>query len=142
MGYYLRFIVTDPPPLSVAHLDAALRSVDPAYTIDGYDLRHGDGLYGEIEVNPRGTGLCDEELGELADFIEDAGEGDRARVLAVLKQATAIVAVRVLWQGREAAETLTRLDPLWGWLFDHRAGLLQADGEGYYDEDGRVLDVP
>ncbi len=57
----------------------------------------------------------------------------------LLQEAQATVAVRVLSQGRETGATLEKIDPLWDWLFDEYRGLLQADGEGYYDANGQIL---
>jgi hypothetical protein len=36
---------------------------------------------------------------------------------------------------------LKAIDPLWRWLHANRRGLLQADGEGYYDAKGLVLEL-
>ncbi len=51
----------------------------------------------------------------------------------------AMFVIRVLWQGREAEETLDKIVPLWDWLFENYSGLLQADGEGYYDKEQKIL---
>ena len=58
-----------------------------------------------------------------------------------LTNATSIIAVRVLWQGREPEPTLEKLDALWNWLLSNRTGLMQADDEGYYDSSGLILSV-
>lgn len=141
MGYYMRYIDTDESPLSLDDLGAALTAVDAAYSITNGDLLHGDDLHGQIEINRRGSELCDEELGELQDFAEDADGENKPRVMDTLTNATAIVAVRVLWQGREPQPTLKKLDPLWQWLLANRSRLMQADDEGYYDKSGLILPV-
>lgn len=67
------------------------------------------------------------------------GREGHERVLEVLTRVREMIAVQVLFGGRDIESTLTRLDPLWEWLFAHRRGLLQADGEGFYDATGLVL---
>lgn len=141
MGYYMRYIVTDDRPLSIADLDAALKATDSAYEIKDGGLYHGADLYGEIEINLRGEELGDEELGELEEFAEDSDGEQKQRVLAALRNAKSIVAVRVLWQGRDPEPTLEKPDPLWEWLFSNRQGLMQADGEGYYDASALIFEV-
>ncbi len=63
-------------------------------------------------------------------------------MLAVLDGAQAIVGMEAEWTGSDAEPVLSRLDPLWDWLFEQRQGLLQMDTEGFYDADGLVLDMP
>src|SRR5262245_6915905 len=156
MGYYMRFFDTSEKPLTIGEIEGALRDVDPAYRLEApesakvpqADLYLGDGLYAEIEINQPGDGLFEDEIAEMLEFLEDAegkarkdAEGKaRKRVEKVLKGARRIVSVRVLGQDRETDETLAGIDPLWKWLFSTRAGLLQADGEGYYDADDLVLE--
>jgi hypothetical protein len=151
MGYYMRYIVTD-GELRLVEIEEALRGTDGAYRLHQHsgtqrqsaDLYHGDELYGELEINRPGDGLFEDEIAELREMVEEREESDedgRRRVVDLLTRATGMLAVRVLWQGRDAEPTLERLDPLWRWLHDRREGLLQADSEGYYDQDGLVLAV-
>jgi hypothetical protein len=148
MGYYIRFIATDAEELHLATLEAALRDVDPAYSIKNVtrpssefgDLFHGEELYGQIEVNQPAD---PEELEELREDVTEA-EGtrkQREKVLKCLREARLVVAVQVLWQGRSADATLDKLQPLWQWLAGNRQGLLYADEEGFYDESGLILGV-
>jgi len=149
MGYYMRFFDTSAEPLNLGVVDSALRQLDPAYRVNIFpktdalqgEFHYGDGLYGEIEINQLADGLFDEELQEQLETLGDAEEGDPAPVAETLRAARRSVVVRVLWQGREPADTLVRIDPLWTWLFDSRTGLMQADGEGFYDSQGLVLAV-
>jgi len=146
MGYFMRFIVTD-GELRLEEVEHALSAVDPPFRLQGHgesrdhsaDLYRGDELYGELEVNRPGDDLFEDEIDELLELLEGQ-EGEAVETVeTVLRGATAILAVRVLWQGREVESTLSSLDPLWRWLHDQREGLLQADDEGYYDGDGLVL---
>ena len=149
MGYYFRFICTDPRGLSLEDLHAGIRSVNPAYEVEitprePYQsmeglLKIGDVALADIEVNRPGDGLFEEELGELNDFISDMTGNQKRRVRAALKAAKLIVAFQVLYQGREATEVFNDLDQVWNWLFANRTGVLQADDDGYYDSSGKLL---
>ncbi len=148
MGYYMRFITTDPKPSSIDVLGGRLRSRNPGWRLESEAARRpsakihlGHELLGELEVNQPGDGLFDEEVEELLELIEADGRGDRERVVKLLEGATAAYVVRVLWQGREAEDTLDALDAVWEILFELHDGLLQADAEGYYSREGQVLEV-
>jgi hypothetical protein len=149
MGYFLRFILTD-DEIDLETVGSALTDTDPGYAITevhhepvehGLLTYQGD-LYGQIEVS-RIEGPEDEELQELRDDVEESGspKSKRPMVLQLLKEAKAMLVVQVLWQGREMEATLEKIDPLWEWLFTNRKGLLQADGEGYYNPSGLILKV-
>ena len=120
----MRFIVTDEKDVSLSVLESGLKQNDAAYSIERDDesddegeLRFNGDLYGVIEINRPGDGLFDEEIVELKEFLEDA-EGERkSEVLQTLNEAKAIIAVQVLWQGRETDETLEKIAPLWEWLY-------------------------
>jgi hypothetical protein len=144
----MRFIVIAEQDVSLGLLESALKQVDSAYLIERDEesdieglLKCGDDVYGQIEVNLPGDDLFDGEIEELKDFVNNSEGIKRSEVLNVLSQAKAIVAIRVLDQGRESEDTLMKIDPLWRWLFANRQGLLQAGGEGYYDASGLILEV-
>jgi hypothetical protein len=144
----MRFIAADEQDVSLSVLEAALKETDAAYLIErdeGSDsegvLTYKGDVYGEVAVNRPGDGIFDEEIEELREFVDEVEGEKKSDVLSVLGRAKAIVAVRVLWQGRESEETLEKIDPLWQWLLAHRTGLMQADGEGYYDATGLILEV-
>jgi hypothetical protein len=141
MGYYLRFLVTDDRPISLDILRLALQSIDAAYSIDEHDeIRHGDSVYGSIEVNFPQTDWSREEIAEFREELVDEPQSPaKSEVEATLNQTIAIVSVQVLWQGRTNEETMVKLDPLWDWLFANYSGIQQADGEGYYSAYGPLL---
>ena len=142
MSYYMRFITTDTAETTPSILEQALKETDSEYSIaDSGELKHGDDVYAVVEVNRPGDSLFAEEIGELREFVEAVRGKRKADVLRTLDNAKAIVAVQVLFGGRESEATLEKLDPLWEWLMSHRKGLLQADGEGYYDQTGPILKV-
>ncbi|MBX3730884.1 MAG: hypothetical protein KF858_17040 [Candidatus Sumerlaeia bacterium] len=148
MPYRMRYFDTTPEPLALQDIEKALVCVDPEYRLDVVEgsktplanLCRGDDIFAQIEINQPGDGLFEPEIQEMLDFLADSeGEG-RERVEAVLKAATHTIALALVWQERETDETLSGIDPLWEWLFQNRRGLLQADGEGYYDETGLILE--
>jgi hypothetical protein len=107
---------------------------DARVALDGRMLAH-------LTINVPGDGLFDDERAELSEYAE-AGEGPgRPIVLETLANARTILAAQVLFGDRDTDETLDALGPLWSWLQDNRRGLLQADGEGYYDTDGLILEL-
>ncbi|KAA1257029.1 hypothetical protein LF1_56670 [Rubripirellula obstinata] len=141
MSYYVRYICTDPRPVSLDDLRLGLATVDPQYSIVDDELHFDGELYGQLDVNARGTELCDEELDELQEFLEDAESGDTQRVVDCLTNATSIIAIQVLWQGREPEPTLERVYAVLEWLLANRSGIAQVDDNGYYDSNGQVVAV-
>ena len=97
--------------------------------------------FGEIEINRRGEQLFEEEIAELMEFVSDAPGSAAEIVVDHLRRASTVVVVRVLWGGSDTNQPLEMLVPLWNWLFANRAGLLQVDGEGFYDNTGLVLEI-
>ncbi len=149
MGYYMRFISTDEKEITIKAMAEALTAEDSSYELQveqdaecpsGILLFRGE-EYAEIESNTLGDEVFEEEIEELKEFLEDAGSGDVARVHSTLEDAKGIVAARVLFGGRKPEETLLRLSALWTWLLNNRTGLLQADGQGYFDASGLMLEV-
>ena len=146
MGYYMRYISTDEREITIPSLESVLKRVDPRYSItnvqktprESGNLMYGGEIYGQIEINRPGDELFEEEVEELKEFLSES-RGKKKTVLQTLTNAKTIVAVQVLWQDRDTEQTLIRIDPLWDWLFNNRRGLLQADGEGYYDSSGLIL---
>ena len=139
MGYYMRFVSTDQRPVTARELRDALVVVDPGYDIAVDDsvvtIHHSGATIAQVEINVPGDGLFEEERDELVEFATNADdEGSaKARVLDTLRAVRTIVAAQVLFGTGDAEATLRRLDPLWAWLLQNQEGLLQADGEGYYD---------
>lgn len=149
MGYYMRFLfASEDEPLTLDLVEGGLKELDPGYALrraagakgEQADLHHGDALYGELEINRAGSELFDEEREELMEAVAaEEEEPARQEVLSFLERVQGAVVIRVLWQGRDVEPTLEQLDPLWGWLFERAEGLLQADGEGYYDAEGDLV---
>ena len=149
MGYYMRFFTTSTEETTLSTIETALKRTDAAYSItnrisarhEAGTLAYEDGLYGQIEVNRTGDGLFGAEVEEFREEAEEAPGKGKETVLEALDATRAIVSIELLFQNRETEETLRRIDPIWHWLFENRSGLLQVDGEGWYDRSGRVLRV-
>lgn len=146
MGYYLRYITTNQQAITLPVIAAALQALDPAYTLAGdqvddiADLLHGETFCGVLEINRPGDDIFEDDLREFRDMVGTGETEAERRVLAVLANAQAMVAVEAIWQGTDSESALGRLDPLWDWLFAHHTGLLQADNEGFYDADDLILE--
>jgi hypothetical protein len=143
MGYYFRFFTADEAPLSLAAIDQGLRAADPAYAVAAEgdaagQLTRGGELHAQIEIE---SPPDPEEIKELKEALKGARGRKRKRVVDGLDGAKTAVIIQVLTGGRDWDATLDALTPLWRWLFTTRDGLLQADGEGYYDRTGLVLEV-
>ncbi len=137
MGYYMRFITTDTNLIDLVKIGQVLQSTDTKYALeikgnDGTLLYDGD-AYADMEINLPGDGLFDDEIEELIEFLEDAKGRKKKRVQTTLKNAEQILAVQVVFGGRDLDVTFDRIDPIWKYMFEHHPGLLQTDGEGYYD---------
>lgn len=146
MGYYMRYLVADDRPVSVADVETCFGGLGDQYTTESGDdevvVNHAGQPIAHVTLNVPGDGLFEEELEELREFAEDAEDGPgKRRVHATLRGARQIVAAQLLMGGRDPEEILSALDPFWAWLFAQRQGLMQADGEGYYSADGQILEV-
>lgn len=139
MGYYIRFLLEDDRPLSLEEVTAGLHAADPGFALtDGGDLTRGGELIAQLDISLPGSGIFEDDI---SLFREQAGSAGGAEVAARLGSVTAILAARLLWQGRTAEETLDQLGPLWDWLTASRRGLVHADGEGFYDQGELILET-
>ncbi len=146
MGYYMRYFSTDNQDITLPWLEEAPKRVNPRYSIDHDTRRDKDrGLlflagdnYGQFEINRPGDGLFEGEIEEFLEGIDaldvvEAGRREgRETVRGTLERAKCILALQVFFEGRETGATFEGISPLWKLLFEARAGLLQADGEGFY----------
>jgi hypothetical protein len=143
MGYYLRFITTDTNLIDLKKIGEILQSTDPKYALEIQNndatLMYDGDPYADMEINLPGDGLFDDEIEELIEFLEDAKGRKKKRVQTILKEAEQMLAVQVVFGGRDLDVTFNRIDPIWVHLFEHHKGLLQADGEGYYDAPEHLL---
>jgi hypothetical protein len=146
MSYYMRFFIDDVQKIDLDTKETALKRADQGYTLvsrdaadESAELMWKGAIYGEIEISHSSSDLMAEEVEELIDFIDEKGSAPAKQVVQMLREAKCVVAVRVLFQGRSTELTLAKIDPLWEWLFGNYRGLLQADGEGFYDSNELLL---
>ena len=141
MGYWMRFFDTKTPVLTLKSLTSALRRLDRKFGLDSGQLTYDGVAFAQIEISQPGDGIFEEEVANFRDCVE-AKRGTKiadakAKVLATLDSAKRTVVVRV----GDHDEALELLDIVWDWMFAHRAGLLQADGEGFYEDEELLLAV-
>jgi hypothetical protein len=141
----MRYIVADERPVTLEDVHTALAQAGGEYDVDGEEteatLSYRGHRVGHVTLNVPGDELFDAERDELVAFAEEGDGRDKSRVLDTLRSARGIVAVQVLFGDGNSERTLKAIDPLWRWLHANRRGLLQADGEGYYDAKGLVLEL-
>jgi hypothetical protein len=141
MAYYLRFLCEDDRPLSLEEILRGLQDADPGFDLlKGGSLMHDQELLAQLELTPAEDQLFAAEIAELRELTGQAGPAGEA-VARRLESVTAVLAVRVLWQDRVAEQTLELLSSLWEWLLANRRGLIQADGEGFYDAHHLILEA-
>jgi hypothetical protein len=142
----MRYFALDAAPLTLANIEAGLKAANPAYAIhlDLWDTL-GDLFYGEtrlaqIEINRPDDDIFQDDVVEFLDTVGSDPSPEATRVRETLRNAAAIVALECFWEGKDAEAALARIDPLVDWLFAHAPGLFQADGEGFYDANGLLLE--
>lgn len=146
MGYFMRFILTGSRHVALAEIEAALKEVDDLYTLrHDESLSSGELYYGALYCGVMELTDSDEDLfeDEIESFLENVGPASdevSTGVADILRKAQQILAVEAYWEGINAESVLSRIDPLWVWLHEHRQGIMQADGEGFYDATGLVLE--
>ena len=143
MAYFMRFVSLDPRPFSLAELETALTTVDAKYSIKrpventaSGELRYGRSLYALLEISK-----VDDDVAELRAAVAEIENEAAKRVYESLADATDVLTIEVKYQGRGTEKTLRMLDPIWEWLIDNRRGLVQADGEGFYEGKDLVVDL-
>ena len=146
MGYYMRYIISDKRSVAISTLEEALRRLDEKFSFvnienEGGDLLYDGQLYGHLEVTGSRSELFSIEIEELREEVEESRGPQKKRVLKTLRDPRTVVAIQLLFGDREAEETLSKIGPLWEWLHKNREGVLQANGEGYYDRNGLILKI-
>jgi hypothetical protein len=146
MGYYMRYIMADNRVINLATLVDALKALDSAYAFhpdqvpDMGDLFYSGQKIAQMEINHPGEEIFEDDIAEFGDMLGTADDPLAQIVLNTLKNANLLLAVEAFWAEGRAEDTLTHLDPLWDWLFANRHGILQADGEGFYDASGLIVE--
>ena len=137
----MRYIVTDERSVGRDEISSALATASSPCTLREDDgaivLALDDDAVAVIEVNVCGDELFEEERDEFLELIEECRGRGRRKVVKAFRDASAIVAIQILFGERDVEEVLELVDPLLDWLVSNRTGLLQVDGEGFYE--GRKL---
>ncbi len=147
MGYYMRYITTDAAPITLAAIEKALQEIDADYSIintelgDLGDLMHQEMLCGQIEINRADDDIFEDDCQELKELVQGIDDPNEQTVLDTLEKARAIIAVEAIWDESDSETVLEKIDLLWDWLFATHTGLLQADNDGFYDQDGLILEL-
>lgn len=138
----MRFFVTDDHVVSLSDIEDVLQEIDPEYALRNVEfdsmaaLYYADTLLANIEINMPEDDIFQDDIAEFLDLV---GEGE-SRVRDVLNTARMMVVVEAFWKGTNPEPVLTKIDPLWDWLFTTHSGLSQADNEGFYDAGGLILE--
>ena len=149
----MRFIITDPKPVSVIIVEKALKSKNANYHFSNVKIEsreYADLLFknlpiGRLEIHRPLEILFENEIRDFLKKVEETDpaaieklkgvpgpQTDKDTVLSNLKKAKSMIVLRVLFKDEDPETTLKRIDPLWEWCFKTYKGLLQADGEGFY----------
>ncbi len=145
MGFIIRNNHTGNENLPLDQIDCGLKEIDPEFSIipdqaapNTGDVLHGGEVYGEIEINGREDQVLTEDIEDLREQLEEIVDDAKATVLVALDGATGMLAFQLSEVGHEHYR---KIDPFWDWLFEHYAGLLQIDEEGYYTQSEQLLEV-
>lgn len=146
MGYFMRFFITEATPITMSDLVEALSAIDSAFTLipdpqlaDFGVMRYGDDMLAEVEINHAGEDILEEDRDELRDLLKFSKHDNRDRVLSVIDAVQSAVVLEAYWKEWDSEPVLEKTDLLFDWLFDHYAGLLHMDGEGFFDKETLIL---
>ncbi len=145
MGYYMRFIMTD-GGITLPELHGIVQRINPAYTLqpdevpDLADILYDNQRIAQLEINHPDEDIFEDDISEFKDLVGVPENANAQKVLDALNSATALIAIESFWEEGKADETLDKLDPLWDWLLTNRKGIVQADGEGFYDASGLLIE--
>ena len=133
LGYYMRFFATGEPSPTLKSVGEILTQAHPDMEFTDATL-HKQGIpYGALEVNVLGEEMFEEEREEfLADLADDDSPA-AARVRQALHNCQASVVLQVLGGSLEPETVHSLFDILRETLSRESGGLMQADGEGFYD---------
>lgn len=143
MGFNMVFILVNKQDVVLSEIERGLKQIDPLYRFDNSHFMYDDELYGLVDINRPGDGLFEDTIKSDIQYVKERKSTPNAKnakkVLGLLKKASAVFFVQVLWQGRSVEETIEKYDPLWKWFFANHEGLLYVDFEGFWDKEGLLL---
>jgi hypothetical protein len=154
MGYYLRVFCNSDTVPSVASLEGALQAVGPGLRLhtdgrvdsadwENAELRYKDGkepILVEINRNNGADTIAAEEAGEFASEIRALQQSNAtARVLEHLRANRYTVCCRLLTDIDD--DGFVANDQLMDYFILNHRGMVQADGEGFYDGDELLVEL-
>lgn len=152
MGDYLRLLTVDDRDIPLADLQraastGAVWSVDHPGMLGNYlavGPRSGDmqNVWATVERNPVGPNtLGAEEVADFIDRLESGGPPSAARWLADFLESTrAIYAIRIYPEAMASSpEAIDAVDAIRAALRDAVGGICQWDGQGFTNEDDRLI---
>jgi hypothetical protein len=152
MGDYLRLLTVEDRDIPLADLQRAARagavwSVDHPGTLGNYlaigpESGNLQNVWATIERNPVGPNtLGAEEVAEFLDSLESGGPPSAVRWLTdYLESTRAIYAIRIYPEALEGnPEALDTIDAVRGALREAVGGIGQWDGQGFTNEDDRLI---
>lgn len=146
MGYYIRVLgkKLDNIPLEQLRLvsqPAVLHSDEESDAWEQITLSHKSGLeIAVIEKNPVAAGqLGADELQEFIDEVSDYKPESAATWLKQYLPGIKVIYAFQLLHGTDVEDGWSPLHRLYNAVWEHAGGILQADGEGFSDEDGYTI---
>lgn len=150
MGYYIRVLGRTDVPLSIAALRACLPATPAAELNEessdqsGWSqliLRHTDGAeIAIVEKNPVIPGeLGAEEIGEFVDEVQEAQPVSASRWLVDYLSSVAVIYAFQLLSGTDIRDGWDALHALKSYIWKQVGGILQADLEGFSNEQGQHI---
>ena len=156
MGYYMRAFCTaaEVPPLHAVLAWVAEQGVVLQVDLPAGEMTADLPMWDEAELSYKaerqpiecsvardeGTPDClfREEIRELEEFLEDAGDTPvKERVLEHLRQSRYVVANQLLSDVDDEGYRASAL--ILEYFVQHAGGLIQADAEGFYEGDSLIL---
>ena len=157
MGYYVRVFCTvgEPPVLRPVLTHAAKRgstvTLDPQVSSSGLDnawdqvgvLYKAGRLPILLEINREDAdqALMKEEIEEFMDLLQDSPKNaDRERVERHLRETKFTVAAQLATDDIDD-DGYNALGNVLTYFVEHHGGMIQADGEGFYDGEKVIVEV-
>lgn len=149
----MRYVTSSAVEPTLGELAEALVTCDETYRLEEREgkaevlatVHHGNRRIGTLAIHTIGDDIFEDEMEGLRDGLDAAVEEDESleeeadRVRVLLDGAQSMVVLQVVFGSEEPEDVLSLVDPLWQVLFEDFPGMLQADGEGWHDENGSVL---
>jgi hypothetical protein len=149
MGYYLRAFCTSPdiPPLRPVFEWAesqGVRFASPSADLDASGWQQAEVVYKSdrqpFVAETDADQLLREEIEEYLEFLDDVDESsDKQKVVDHLGQTKAVVAAQLL--GDVDDDGYTAAGTFLTYFVKHCGGMIQADGEGFYEGDRLIVEL-